>query len=157
MDTFEDVACSIPWQQNTCSNKNKTFKRNSLWITGFGFPPSHPHPCGSGREPCMSTDLGFLTKAQLNLFCHIPFTPWNGSRTVYQSSWVTARCPSRLVSCVRFSPLNVPPLWLQQDWGSVWHYLTQKPALCSHVTKWHLVNCETYLSHGRNSVFSRSR
>lgn len=53
-------------------------------------------PAGSDREACMSTDLGSLTKAHLNLLCHIHFTPWNGSRTAHQSSCVTARCPSLL-------------------------------------------------------------
>lgn len=102
--------------------EEELFKGISLWITGFGFLPSHPVPAGCGREPCMSTDLGSLTKALRNLFCHIPFTPRNGSRTAYQSSWVTARCPSRLESIERFSPLNVPPSQLQQDSISVWQY-----------------------------------
>lgn len=53
-------------------------------------------PAGRDQEPCMSTDLGSLTKAHLNLLCHIHFTPWNGSRTVHQSSCVTAHCPSLL-------------------------------------------------------------
>lgn len=53
-------------------------------------------PVGSDQEPCMSTDLGSLTKAHLNLLCHIHFTPWNGSRTAHQSLCVTAHCPSLL-------------------------------------------------------------
>lgn len=79
-------------------------------------------PAGAGRGPCMSTDLGSLTKALGNLFCHIPFTPRNGFRTAYQSSCVTARCSSRLVSIERFSPLNVPLFQLLQDWISVGRY-----------------------------------
>lgn len=91
-------------------------------------------PAVSDREPCMSTDLGSLTKAHLNLLCHIHFTPWNGSRTAHQSSCVTARCPSlldfsmwglalRIYLLLSYSKIEIPfgIIWVRNLlYGAMW-------------------------------------
>lgn len=118
---MEVDSVSMNEKKNLCTNLFDHIGEKYL-ISSMSVLPSHivtpsVHPCEQPLGRCTSTGLGSGTKANLNLLCHIYFTPWHDRRTAHQLGCLMDRYPVSQVYMGSRSPVN--PFW-----GYMRHYLS---------------------------------